>query len=183
MKFKLIFYFLIFFFWSIKSYASLKENIIDNLDSTDTLFFNFTQKIDNKINEGTCQVSYPAKIFCEYKDKYNKIIISDGKYLVVKNKSIDQVYKYELKKTPFKIILDKEFLIEKIKFSEIKILDKNVSSILLKENNLDFEIFFNSINFNIIGWNTIDVYQNVVNFKIFNLKKNITISNKIFRIN
>ena len=88
-----------------------------------------------------------------------------------------------MKKTPFKIILDKEFLIEKIKFSEIKILDKNMSSILLKENNLDFEIFFNSINFNIIGWNTIDVYQNVVNFKIFNLKKNITISNKIFRIN
>ena len=59
------------------------------------------------------------KFFCKYNDKYRKIIISNGKELIVKNKSINQIYKYDLEKTPFKIILDKNFLLEKIKFSQI----------------------------------------------------------------
>ncbi len=163
--------------------ASLKDNIIGKLNNTNNLSFNFTQKIDGKINEGSCQLVYPKKIFCEYKDKYKKIIVSNGRSLIIKNKSIDQIYKYDLNKTPFKIILDKKFLIKNIKLSRLNVLKNNNSSILIKENNLDFKIFFNSNNYNILGWETIDIYQNVVKFEIFNLKINTDISNNIFKIN
>ena len=82
-----------------------------------------------------------------------------------------------------KIILDKEFLIEKIKFSNINTLENNKSSLYIKEDNLIFEIFFNSENYNILGWKTIDIYQNTIYFEIYNLKLNTILSDKIFDTN
>ena len=180
---KNFFFFLIFFFIIIETNASQKDNVINKLLSTNSLVFDFNQKIDGNINEGSCQLLYPKKIFCEYNDKYRKIIVSNGKELIVKNKSINQIYKYDLEKTPFKIILDKNFLLEKIKFSQIFDLENNKTTFYIKENNLDFKIFFDSNNYNILGWETIDVYQNTVQFEIFNLKLNTAISKKKFNIN
>ena len=157
-----IFFFLIILSITYNAEASLKKNIITKLQDTTSLVFDFNQTIDNKINEGSCQLLYPKKIFCEYNDKYRKIIISNGKELIVKNKSINQIYKYDLEKTPFKIILDKNFLLEKIKFSQIIDLENNKTTFYIKENNLDFKIFFDSNNYSILGWETIDVYQNTV---------------------
>ena len=178
-----IFFFLIILSITYNAEASLKKNIITKLQDTTSLVFDFNQTIDNKINEGSCQLLYPKKILCEYRDRYNKIIISDGKKLILKNKSIDQVYSYDLNKTPLKIILDKEFLIEKIKFSNINTLENNKSSLYIKEDNLIFEIFFNSENYNILGWKTIDIYQNTIYFEIYNLKLNTILSDKIFDTN
>ncbi len=180
---KNIFFFLIFFFVIHETSASQKDNIINKLLNTNSLVFDFNQKIDGRINEGSCQLLYPKKIFCEYNDKYRKIIVSNGKELIVKNKSINQIYKYDLAKTPFKIILDKNFLLEKIKFSQIIDLENSKTTFYIKENNLDFKIFFDSNNYNILGWETIDVYQNTVQFEIFNLKLNTTISKKKFNVN
>ena len=180
---KNIFFFLIFFFIIHETNASQKDNVINKLLSTNSLVFDFNQKIDGNINEGSCQLLYPKKIFCEYNDKYRKIIVSNGKELIVKNKSINQIYKYDLEKTPFKIILDKNFLLEKIKFSQIFDLENNKTTFYIKENNLDFKIFFDSNNYSILGWETIDVYQNTVRFEIFNLKLNTAISKKKFNIN
>ena len=148
---KKYFFFFIFFFIIHETNASQKDNIINKLLSTNSLVFNFNQKIDGKINEGSCQLLYPKKIFCEYNDKYRKIIISNGKELIVKNKSINQVYKYDLEKTPFKIILDKDFLLEKIKFSQIIDLENNKTTFYIKENNLDFKFFLTRITIIFLG--------------------------------
>ena len=49
---------------------------------------------------------------------YNKILVSNGKSLVINSDKIKNYYRYPLDKTPLNLILDKEFLISKM--NEVK---------------------------------------------------------------
>ena len=153
-------YFFIFFFIILLSNtcASNKDKIIENLQNTENLTFNFEQNINGKIEIGNCTIKYPKKIYCRYQ-KNNKILVSNGKSLVIK--TITSFYRYPLNKTPLDLILDKNFLIEKINNLKEKILDKTNISFTIKENNNEINIFFDNKTFNLIGWQTIDIYQNV----------------------
>ena len=107
-------YFLILFFLSLSfnSNANIKEKIIKNLNNTNNLDFKFEQNINGKIENGNCTIEYPKKIFCEYAKNNNKILVSNGKSLVIKTRT--SYYRYPLKKTSLNLILDKNFLINKI---------------------------------------------------------------------
>ena len=94
------------------SKADNKEKIIENLKYTKNFDFQFEQNINGKIENGNCTIQYPKKIFCEYARSNNKILVSDGKSLVIK--TITSYYRYPLEKTPLNLILDKNFLIDKI---------------------------------------------------------------------
>ena len=93
------------------SIASTKNNIIQNLNEIANLSFKFKQNIDEKTEEGNCIIEYPKKIYCEYYNK-KKILVSDGKNLVIQNLNSNQFYIYPIKKTAFNLILDKNFLID-----------------------------------------------------------------------
>ena len=103
---------IIFFSLISSSSANNKENIIKNLKETKNINFDFEQNINEKIEKGNCVIEYPKKIFCEYSESNNKILVSNGKSLVIKT-SISY-YRYPLEKTPLNLILDKEYLINKI---------------------------------------------------------------------
>jgi outer membrane lipoprotein-sorting protein len=90
--------------------ASNKDKIIENLKNIKNLNFNFEQNINGKVENGNCTIKYPKKIYCKYQ-KNNKIIVSNGKSLVIKTKT--SFYRYPLNKTPLNSILDKKFLIKK----------------------------------------------------------------------
>ena len=47
-------------------------------------------------------------------------MVSNGKSLVIKNQISNQIYFYPLKQTPLDLILDKNFIINKIKNFRIK---------------------------------------------------------------
>ena len=64
--------------------ASVKENIIKNLQNINNLSFNFEQNINGKIEDGSCTIEYTKKIFFKYKIDKKKIKISNGKSLVIK---------------------------------------------------------------------------------------------------
>ena len=83
---KTLFIFFIFFFNSI-AIGSIKENIIKNLIETKNLSFNFEQTINEKTEIGNCIIKYPKKIFCLYDNFNKKILVSNGKSLVIKNKN------------------------------------------------------------------------------------------------
>ena len=67
--------------------ANNKQNIINNLKNTKNVNFEFEQNINQKIEKGNCIVEYPKKIFCEYSGKNNKILVSNGRSLVIKTKA------------------------------------------------------------------------------------------------
>ena len=96
---------LIFFFFVLisNSKAEIKEKIIENLQNVENLKFNFEQNINGKIENGICTIRYPKKIYCKY-SKNNKILVSNGKSLVIKTQT--SYYRYSLKKTPLNLILD-----------------------------------------------------------------------------
>jgi outer membrane lipoprotein-sorting protein len=155
LKYLSIFIFLILY---SNAQASNKDKIIKNLQKTKNLNFNFEQNINGKIENGNCIIKYPKKIYCKYQ-KNNKILVSNGKSLVVR--TITSYYKYPLSKTPLNLILDKNFLIKKIYNLKEEKLDKNYINFVIKENDHEINIFFDEKTFNLIGWQTVDIYQNI----------------------
>ena len=112
---------LFFFILTLNSNAEVKEKIINNLEQTNNLDFRFEQNINGKIENGNCTIEYPKKIFCEYARSNNKILVSNGKSLVIKTRS--SYYRYPLEKTILNLILNKNYLISKINNLNARIID------------------------------------------------------------
>ena len=163
-------------------FASSKQLIKNKLEETDNISFKFIQKIGKKIEQGECIISYPKKIFCKYDDIYNKVLVSNGKSLVINSKKITNYLRYNLKDTPLDLILDKKFLLGKLDTVEtIKEDDETFSFKIVHNNNL-LNIFFDKISYEIKGWTTTDIYLNKVETKLSNMETNIMIDDRLFRI-
>ena len=160
--------------------ANNKNKIIKNLKNIKNLDFNFEQNINGKIENGNCTIEYPKKIFCEYARSNNKILVSNGKSLVIK--TLTSYYRYPLKKTPLNFILDKEFLINKINILEERIVDERLVNYTIKENDNEINIFFDKKTFDLIGWQNTDIYQNFNITFLSSIRKNRVISKNIFKI-
>ena len=174
--------FLFFFLFNNFANASIISQIINNFNSTESMKFNFVQTISGKIEKGECIIVYPKKIFCKYIGFYNKILVSNGKSLVINSDKNKQYFRYPLDKTPLNLILDKKFII-----SKINQLEEDSNYPFYYVFNLDYEnnsikVFFNKNDLNLIGWETKDIYQNIVQTFISNIQKNISVDNKIFDI-
>ena len=176
---KYLYIFLIFFF-IIDSNANNKENIINNLKNTKNFNFDFEQNINKKIEKGNCIIEYSKKIYCEYKGANDKILVSNGKSLVIKTKV--SYYRYPLNKTPLYLILDKKFLINKIYKLEERIIDNSFINYTIKENDHEINFFFDNKTFNLIGWQTKDIYQNLNITFLSSIKKNEIFDKDIFKL-
>jgi len=162
------------------SFSSTKGNIISQMKHINILGFDFIQIIDEKKENGSCIIKYPKKIFCKY-DGYNKkIIVSNGKSLVIKNKNNGSFYIYPLKKTPLEFLLDKSYLVSKIKNLRPKIIDNKFITFKIIENKNEINIFFDKDTFILKGWQTEDIYQNLSITFISSIKINEKIDDKIF---
>ena len=162
--------------------AGLKEEIIQNLKITNNISFNFEQSIDGKKEKGNCIVQYPKKIYCYYDNINKKTMVSNGKSLVIKNTLSDQYYIYPLKKTPLNLILDKKFLINEINKLEPRIIDNEYLNFTIENKNYIINLFFNNKTLNLIGWQTEDIYQNLVITFINEIKINKNINQNIFKL-
>ena len=175
---KKYFFILIFIIFSNETLASIKNEIIKNLNDIDNLSFNFEQNINGKLERGKCTIQYPKKIFCKYDLGNGKILVSNGKSLVIK--TITSYYLYPLEKTPLNFILDKKFLLSKIQNLKQNSLDENYISFKFYENDNQLNIFFNKKNYNLIGWQTVDIYQNLSMTYLSSITKNQKINKNLF---
>ncbi len=177
--------FLIFFFLlnTVEySHASVKDKIINNLLKTENLTFEFKQTINEKTEEGNCIIEYPKKLFCLYNNINKKIMVSNGKSLAIKNQASNQYYLYPLKRTPLELILDKNYLINQIKNLESRTIENKYLNFTLVKNNNKINIFFDNQSLNLIGWQTEDIYQNLVITFIHKVKLNQKIDQNIFKL-
>ena len=173
------FFILILFILVSNTQASDKDKIIEKLQNTENLNFKFEQNINGKIENGNCTIQYPKKIYCKYQ-KNNKILVSNGKSLVIKTRT--SFYRYPLNKTPLNLILDKNFLIEKIYNLKEKKLDKTHINFSIVENDNEINIFFDDKTFNLIGWQTKDIYQNVNVTYLSSIQLNQQVDKKLFKL-
>ena len=161
------------------SHADNKDKIIKKLQNTENLNFKFEQNINGKIENGNCTIQYPKKIYCKYV-KNNKILVSNGKSLVIK--TISSFYRYPLTKTPLNLILDKNFLISKIPYLKEEMINSSYINFKILENDNEFNIFFDSETFNLIGWQTKDIYQNVNVTYLSSIEINQQVDKDLFKL-
>ena len=173
---KLIFLFLLLSI--VEASANVKEMIVQNLKTTNNLTFNFEQNVNGKSENGYCALLYPQKIFCKYNLSNGKILVSDGKSIVIKTKS--SYYLYPLERTPLNLILNKKFLINKIKNLNERILDNKFVNFKFFEEDFEVNIFFDYNNFDLIGWQTTDIYQNLSITFLDSVKKNQKLNSNLF---
>ena len=81
-KIFIVFFYLCFFFNNLK--ASEVINIINNFNKIENLSFSFKQNINDKEEKGNCIIEYPKKIYCLYENNDEKLLVSNGKSLVIK---------------------------------------------------------------------------------------------------
>ena len=175
-------YFLIFFLFifNSNSNAEFKNKIIKNLKITNNLDFKFEQNINGKVENGYCTIEYPKKIFCEYAKSNNKILVANGRSLVIKTRS--SYYRYPLKKTALNLILDKNFLIEKISSLDERIIDDYLINFSIIEKDSELSIFFDRKTFDLIGWQNTDIYQNFNMTFLSSIRKNRVIPKDLFKL-
>ena len=163
------------------AFSSIKQSIVNNLINIENLSFNFEQNINGKIETGNCIIKYPKKIFCEYNKSNGKILVSNGKSLVIKNKT-GSYYRYSIKRTPLNYILDKKFLINEIENLNERIIENKFVNFTILKNENEINIFFDIDNFNLIGWQTLDIYQNLNITYLSSLEKNKILKKNIFKL-
>ena len=177
---KIYIYILLLIFLTSKTSANIKENIILNLKNIENINFNFEQNINGKIENGNCTIQYPKKILCKYNLGNQKILVSDGKSLIIKTTA--SYYKYSLDKTPLNYLLDKEFLIKKINESNARIVQKKFINFKFTENENEINIFFDIKNFSLLGWQTLDIYQNLSITFLSSISVNKNLKRNLFNL-
>ena len=174
--------FFLFFFLNIFNYslASTKIDIINNFKKIDNLSFDFKQVIGDKTEQGKCVIRYPKKIHCKYDNFKKKLIVSNGRSLVIKNQNGKEYFRYLLNQTSLELILNKDLLLRKLEELDGKIIDEKYYIFYLENNGNKINIFFDKNTYDLVGWQTEDIYQNLVITFIYNLVKNSKIDKKLF---
>ena len=78
--------------------------------------------------------------------------------------------------------MDKQFLINKINSSRLNEFQEKYLFIQIFENNNNISVFFSKKNFNLVGWQVEDIYQNLAVTYIFDTTINKNIDEKIFNL-
>ena len=106
----------------------------------------------------------------------------NGKSLVINSDKIKNYYRYPLDITPLNFILDKKFLISKMNEAED---DNNYPFYYVfnfeYENNL-IKVFFDKKSLDLMGWETKDIYQNLIQTFLSDININIKVEEKIFSL-
>ena len=162
------------------SASIIKENIIKKFTDIKNISFDFEQNINGKIENGNCIIEYPKKIYCKYNLSNQKILVSNGKSLVIK--TLSSYYFYPLEKTPLDTILNKEYLLKKITNLDQRDVDDDFINFNFVENENEINLFFDKKTFNLIGWQTVDIYQNVSITYLSSIKRNQKLNKEIFKL-
>ena len=94
----------------------------------------------------------------------------------------NQYYLYPLEKTPLLLILDKNTLVKKISEIDVKLVNDKYFNFSIKGKDNKINIFFDRNSLDLLGWQTEDLYQNLVVTYIYNIKKNKKIDEKLFEL-
>ena len=182
LKLTLIIIFFYFFFINI-AHPNIKEKIINKLEETKTLSFNFIQKIAEKEERGKCYIKYPLLMKCNYQNAKQKILISNGNTVAIIKKKYKKIYYYPIRATPLFTILDKEKILNLIKHNDPHNNRPGVITFEFFDKKLNkLKIFFDKKTLEFKGWETKDTYSNSVIFVINNLETNNLIEDDFFKI-
>ncbi|MDC0937493.1 outer-membrane lipoprotein carrier protein LolA [Pelagibacteraceae bacterium] len=178
--FKIYFNILIVILFSFNLNASEKNQIINQLNSLNSLEFTFNQLINKKNEEGNCILEFPGKLKCQYLDDKKKELVINNRRLAITQKRYGKTYYYPITNSPFLNILYKDKLLEIIKNGELNLGDNLIRLFYLGKNQIT--IFFDKKTLDLKGWEIIDQYNNNINFSLNIISKNDIYKKGTFKI-
>ena len=87
-----------------------------------------------------------------------------------------------MKKTALNLILDKNFLINKINDLEERIVDNNLINFTIFDRDNEINIFFDKQTYDLVGWQNTDIYQNFNITFLSLINKNRVLPKNLFKI-
>ena len=155
--------------------------IINRLLEIENLTFKFEQITPGKKETGNCFLVFDSKLKCSYLDKTQKEIIINNKRLVIIQKRYNKIYSYPVSKSLFMEILNKKSLINLVRESSLELKD-NIRLVYLDKNKKKIIVFFEPKNYNLVGWQIEDRFQNNIYFLLKIQSTNTEIDNSLFKI-
>jgi outer membrane lipoprotein-sorting protein len=160
--------------------ASEKGQIITQLNNLNSLEFTFNQKINDKVEKGSCLLEFPGKLKCNYFDDKEKELIINNKRLAITQKRYNKTYHYPVSKSPFLNILYKDKLLKIIQSGDLKLTDQFIK--LIYQDNDNIIVLFDKKTLDLKGWEIADQYNNNINFSLNIIAKNGTFNKDTFKI-
>ena len=87
-----------------------------------------------------------------------------------------------MKKTALNLILDKNFLINKIYDLEERIVDDSLINFTIVDGDNEINIFFDKQTYDLVGWQNTDIYQNFNITFISSIRKNRILLKNLFKL-
>jgi len=78
--------------------------------------------------------------------------------------------------------LNKDFIISRINNLDERMIDNKFVNYKFKENNTEISIFFDLKTYNLIGWQTLDIYQNLNITFLSSITKNQNLDKNLFNL-
>ena len=178
-KSKYLFLLLYFFFITkLNANNNILMQIKDNIQNTQNLRFDFTQKTSELIERGTCVIIFPGKMKCIYIGKEGKELYVTNKEIFIIKHRYQRKYNYRTANTAFEIILNKDILYNKINQVKNIVIKDNIIIADITDINNSLLIFFDKKTKNLKGWKMLSLDQKEILFKINNIERNIVIDQK-----
>ena len=163
-------------------FAKDKSKIIENLNTIETLNFEFVQISYDKKEKGICFLKRPHFLKCIYKDQNEKELIVNRGNLVIYHKKYNKSYFYPVSKSYFMDILDKKKFKDLVLKGDLRLNNKFIELKYNSEKKGEIIFFFNKEKLDLSGWKITDLNGNHTVFSINNLIKNPNLDKKLFNI-
>lgn len=135
---------------------------------------------------GQFLIKRPGKIRFNYEDPSPITVVSNGRTLAVKNTKLKTTNYYPLKKTPLSLLLANKI---KINDKSIRSVDagKDVTTVVMGDKKIfgdsEITLLFDPQSQDLRQWTIKDAQGKETSVMIFNVKKNVKISNTKFAVN
>ena len=183
------FTFFIFLFYNCELSATPKTEynfraVKEYLKNLNTLEASFIQiSSDGDIKRGKIFLNLPGKLRIDYIEPKDLLITSNGFWLTIQNKKLQQTNNLPVERTPLNLFLNKKFNFEGNSNIKFKIESDVVTLTFFEDKKLKeskFELEFNSNPIRLRKWVIIDEFENKTSVMLQDIRTDIELSNKIF---
>lgn len=163
------------------------QKIADHFSSVQTMTGEFVQfGPRGEQTGGKFFIQRPGKIRFNYDKPSSTTVVSDGKSVVVENVKLKTADLYPLSRTPLKLLLDDRIDLSGGKVRSVK-EESDLTTIQLADKsvfgNSHITMMFDPKSYDLRQWTITDAQGKDTTVMIFNVKQDVPIDAKLFRIN
>lgn len=159
--------------------------VSDNFSAIPTMTGEFVQFGPNgEQSGGVFYIERPGKIRFNYENPASIEVISNGKTVAIHNKKLKTWDFYPLSKTPLKLLLDDELEVDSEAIRDI-VSEPDLTTIVMGDDKIfgdsEITLMFDPLSYDLRQWTIKDTAGKETSVMVFNILKNVRISEKFFK--